>query len=64
MSNQALIALKNAHNWGAIENRAKFYNYGWVGGDDFLLSKTDRGYLETRRIGRGKYVHTMTDYEV
>lgn len=61
-SYQARSALANAHNWAIIRHSAIAHNYGWVETDDCLLSKTDKGYLETKRVKPGRYVHELTPY--
>ena len=36
-----------AHEAEAARLGVEFRNYGWVSGDDFICSKTDKGYLGT-----------------
>ena len=42
-----------AHEAEAARLGVEFRNYGWVSGDDFICSKTDKG-ISWNRMGRAK----------
>jgi 23S rRNA C2498 (ribose-2'-O)-methylase RlmM len=46
-----------AHEAEADRVGAKIWNHGWVGGDDYWLSKTSHGLLETKISKSGKITH-------
>lgn len=55
--------LFEAHCRQLISSGAFAGNMGWVVTDDCYISKTNRGYLETRRIGPRHYTHIWTERE-
>jgi len=55
--------LCKAHERIATMNACALENYGFVLLDDVIVSKTNRGYLETKRLAPRKYSHTLTAYD-
>ena len=51
-----------AHKRAAQRNGAEFRNFGWVATQTTTCSKTSVGVLTTKRLGKGKYSHTMEAY--
>jgi len=44
-------------------NACALENYGFVMLDDVIVSKTNRGYLETKQLGARKYEHALVGYD-
>jgi len=56
-------SLYNAHVCVATLNACALENCGFILLDDVIVSKTNRGYLETKRTGPRKYSHILTAYD-
>ena len=54
-------ALVKLHEREAETRNAEFTNFGKATGDDWIMSKTDRGILHTR-IRFGEVMHEWEDY--
>ena len=52
-----------AHERFATRNACSLDNYGRVVDDDVICSKTNRGYLTTRRVAPRKYTHKLQNYD-
>jgi hypothetical protein len=52
-----------AHERIATLNACALENYGFVMLDDVIVSKTNRGYLETKQLGARKYEHALVGYD-
>ena len=57
------ILLCRSHETAAHRRGLALLNYGWVVDDDAICSKTQRGYLTTKRRGPRKYTHEFEAYE-
>ena len=55
--------LEAAHQRYAAKQQQTFGNFGWVKNENSICSKTDKGYLTTKRLDSGKYVHEFQAYE-
>ena len=51
--------LRAAHQRQADKLQCRIGNFGWVMTDVEILSKTDKGYLSTTRLGPRKYLHQL-----
>jgi hypothetical protein len=55
--------LRNAHERIATLNACALENYGYVMTDSVILSKTNRGLLETVQLAPRKFSHTLIGYD-
>lgn len=55
--------LCKSHETAAHRQGLALLNYGWVVSDDGICSKTQRGYLTTKRVAPRQYTHIFEAYE-
>lgn len=54
--------MSEAHEQEAASVGVEIYNFGWVAGNDHILSKTSDGLLETTINKKGKISHEWAPY--